>query len=115
MSEIARRLGLSREGVRKWVLGTPVAPADSTPLVGSLRWQLPLWRWTDVVHWYQVARSPLQAESGSRRGPRASHREERAFAKAVADVAALNAALDLLRYTGPDGARQLFQAGSEMG
>src|SRR5262245_37849327 len=61
MSEIARRLGLSREGVRKWILGAR-GPGRFPPPVGNVRRNSPLWRWTDVLNWYQATRSRLHPE-----------------------------------------------------
>src|SRR5262249_48126794 len=53
MSEIARRLHVTREGVRKWVAGQR-GPGNFPPPVGSLTKHSPLWRWTDVVQWHQT-------------------------------------------------------------
>jgi hypothetical protein len=64
MSEIARRLHLSREGVRKWVAGLR-GPGNFPPPAGSLTRRSPLWRWTDVVRWHQ---QELQHKVGEQKG-----------------------------------------------
>jgi hypothetical protein len=132
MSEIARRLEVTREGVRKWVLGAR-GPGRFPPPAGHLSQKSPLWRWTDVVNWFRTS-VPERADrgvgakpqSGARRvahaakgkptsktkatsPPRSAHLGNVVFVESATDVAALNAALDLLRYVGSERAVGLLE------
>jgi len=49
-SEIARRIGRSRESVRQLATGMR-GPGGFPPPAHSLRGQSPLWRWTEVADW----------------------------------------------------------------
>jgi hypothetical protein len=114
MAEIARRLGVTREGVRKWVLGTR-GPGRFPVPVGNLRRQSPIWRWTDVVRWCQavlpeVRQGPKAGTANRPARPKASRPAGIASLESAADVAAVNAALDLVRYAGPDKAARLLRA-----
>ncbi|HVS34327.1 MAG TPA: hypothetical protein VMS17_02030 [Gemmataceae bacterium] len=92
MSEIARRLQMTREGVRKRVAGTR-GPGNFPPPTGGQTGRSPLWRWTDVLRWHQENQAANEAKGSARvlldanalltllqQGP---------------DIAVLNAALDL--------------------
>ena len=93
MSEIARRLGITREGVRKRVAGLR-GPGNFPPPAGSLTRRSPLWRWTDVVRWQQAV-LPGHATGPGDNGPY---------------TAALNAALDLRRRVPLDEAVRLLES-----
>ncbi len=98
MSEIARRLDITREGVRKRVAGMR-GPGNFPPPIGNLTQRSPLWRWSDVVLWHQThqrqghAETPEGVPLTDRSGPH---------------IAAINAALDLLRRVPLEEARQLL-------
>jgi hypothetical protein len=97
MSEIARRLDITREGVRKRVRGER-GPGNFPAPVGNLTQRSPLWRWSDVVSWHQTYQGYGQAEipeGGQVTGP-------------GSPIAPINAALELLRYTSREEARQLL-------
>jgi hypothetical protein len=96
MSEIARRLQLSREGIRKWVAGLR-GPGIFPPPVGSLNQRSPLWRWTDVVLWHQTVRPGKQGT------------DRIALVTVGSEIAAWNAALDLLRRVSLEEAIRLLQ------
>jgi hypothetical protein len=108
MSEIARRLDLTREGVRKWVVGTR-GPGQFPPPVGNVRRKSPLWRWTDVLNWYESSLPSLQAKpkAADRKAPKA---DQQGVHESATNLAALNAALDLVRYAGSEGAARLLKA-----
>jgi hypothetical protein len=123
MAEIARRFDLTRESVRKWVVGAR-GPGGFPPPIGNLRGKSPLWRWTDVVTWAktafprmrsnaktEIAMMPDTTDAPQRRASTPDIRLDSAgLAESAADIAALNAAFDLLRYAGPDGAIRLLEA-----
>jgi hypothetical protein len=93
MSEIARRLHLTREAIRKRVSGLR-GPGNFPPPAGSLTQRSPVWHWTDVLRWHQ---SYQQGETGA---PPASGRvtvDTNPLLNLGTEVAALNAALDLRR------------------
>lgn len=50
MSEIARRLNVTREGVRKWIGGLR-GPGNFPAPIGNLKNRSAIWRWTDVLQW----------------------------------------------------------------
>jgi predicted DNA-binding transcriptional regulator AlpA len=88
MSEIAERLGRTRESVRLLIAGDR-GPGDFPPPVSHLRSRNRLWRWSDVASWAGEANA-----------------EERAKARLIA---AVNAALDLRTATPglPESDREL--------
>ncbi len=53
LSDIAERLGRSRESVRLLVAGRR-GPGSFPPPVSFLRTRNRLWRWTDVLRWFAV-------------------------------------------------------------
>jgi hypothetical protein len=136
MSEIARRLHLSREGVRKWVAGLR-GPGNFPPPVGSLTRRSPLWRWTDVIQWHRkdLAKEPGNGKgiegAVSRAGKKAAEEPQKekspssrrsqgrqagfhdtdmnALMNLGSDIAAVNAALDLRRRVSLEEAIQLLQ------
>jgi hypothetical protein len=89
MSEIARRLGITREGVRKRVAGMR-GPGGFPPPVGSLTRRSPLWHWTDVLRWHQAHLHPGPGEAAPAAGADTP-------LDVGSQIAALNATLDLLR------------------
>ncbi len=91
MSEIARRLRLSREGVRKWVAGLR-GSGNFPPPVGGLTRRSPLWRWTDVIQWHKN-RSPNTIK----------------MQDLGTNIAAINSALDLRRRVSVEVAVKLLQ------
>jgi hypothetical protein len=105
MSEIARRLRITREGVRKRVAGLR-GPGGFPPPAGSLTQRSPLWHWTDVVRWHQEKFPKEQVETLD-------------FGFGAADVdsvltlgaetAALNAALDLRKRVPLEAAVKLLR------
>jgi hypothetical protein len=105
MSEIARRLGMTREGVRKRVAGLR-GPGGFPPPAGSLTQRSPLWHWTDVVRWHQTKLPREQLEAlGLLRETGAVD----ALLSRGSQIAALNAALDLRRRVPLGEAVQLLQ------
>jgi hypothetical protein len=82
-SEIADRVGLSRETIRLYALGQR-GPGHFPPPVARLRGRSPLYRWTDVVPWL--------ARHGGAAAPSAGEALETATS-----IALINAALDLRR------------------
>jgi hypothetical protein len=90
MSEIARRLDITREGVRKRVSGER-GPGNFPPPVGCLTTRSPLWRWTDVLKWH---RTILKSHAGVIE-PTASVPGDAPVEELGPQVAVLNAALDL--------------------
>jgi hypothetical protein len=104
MSEIARRLHVTREGVRKWVAGER-GPGNFPPPVGSLTKHSPLWRWTDVVQWHQTKVEERRAGAEARPEPRV----ENVAVDQGPQVAVLNAVLDLRKRVTADEAVQLLQ------
>ena len=122
MAEIARRLGVSREAVRKWVTGV-VGPGRFPPPFGRVRQKSPLWRWTDVLTWYRTEAhftrpggddQTTTHTKARRSGPGAGRLSPQSRAvpelESAADVAALNAALELLRYADRDRALHLVRS-----
>ncbi len=104
MSEIARRLDVTREGVRKWVAGQR-GPGNFPPPVGGLTKHSPLWRWTDVVHWHQTKVEAQTAAAESAAEPR----DENAVVNQGPQVAVLNAVLDLRKRLTLNEAVQLLR------
>jgi hypothetical protein len=104
MSEIARRLDITREGVRKRVSGER-GPGNFPPPVGSLTKRSPLWRWTDVVQWHRT-RFGSQTEGCE---VASVLRDEADAANRGPQVVVLNAALDLRKRLPFDEAVQLLQ------
>jgi hypothetical protein len=98
MSEIARRLDITREGVRKRVTGER-GPGSFPSPVGNLTQRSPLWRWSDVLAWHQSYQGYGQVETPDR---------IQATSCLAATTAAINAALELLRYASWEEARQLL-------
>lgn len=49
-TEIAERLGVSRQAVQTWVAGTRGNGAFPAPMIG-LESRIRLWRWADVLRW----------------------------------------------------------------
>jgi hypothetical protein len=98
MSEIARRLDMTREGVRKRVAGLR-GPGNFPPPVGNLTQRSPLWRWADVLAWHRTHLQQGRAEA-----------PERGLEMEVLGppIAAINAALDLLRHVSVEEAQQLL-------
>jgi hypothetical protein len=90
MSEIARRLHVTREGVRKWVAGQR-GPGNFPLPVGSLTRHSPLWRWTDVVQWRQTK---LQEPANAAEAVTESD-DQNVIVSQGPQVAVLNAVLDL--------------------
>jgi hypothetical protein len=106
MSEIARRLRLSREGVRKRVAGMR-GPGNFPPPAGSLTQRSPLWHWTDVIRWHQTYRQP-----GPREAPELipDSPDLHVMMSLGSHIAAVNAALQLLRRLPLAEATQLLQS-----
>jgi hypothetical protein len=92
MSEIARRLRVSREGVRKRVAGLR-GPGNFPPPAGSLTQRSPLWHWTDVVRWHQNHLQPGRTQSS----PLLQTTDSNTGMGLESPIEAFNAALDLLR------------------
>jgi hypothetical protein len=104
MSEIARRLHITREGVRKWVAGQR-GPGNFPPPVGSLTNYSPLWRWTDVIQWRQTTlQEPADATDVI-----PESEDENCVITQGPQVAVLNAVLDLRKRTTVDEALELLQ------
>ncbi len=97
MSEIARRLDITREGVRKRVTGER-GPGNFPVPVGNLTQRSPLWRWSDVVAWHQT-----HQRSGQPEGPDGNQTIDPG-----SRIAAINAALELRRHVSSEEARQLL-------
>jgi predicted DNA-binding transcriptional regulator AlpA len=76
MSEIAERLGRSRESVRLLITGDR-GPGDFPPPVSHLRSRNRLWRWSDVAEWSFAGKADPEDLAKARL------------------IAAVNAALDL--------------------
>jgi hypothetical protein len=99
MSDIARRLEVTREGVRKWVAGLR-GPGNFPPPAGGLTGRSPLWHWTDVVQWgVENHVAALQQEQ-----------DVTGFLAFGKHIVALNAALSLRRCAPLDEATRLFQS-----
>jgi hypothetical protein len=97
MSEIARRLGMTREGVRKQVAGMR-GPGDFPPPVAGLTQRSPLWRWTDVVRCHKERPQKGRATDWDRTAIEGAH------------IAAVNAALDLRRRVSTREAIELLRS-----
>src|ERR1700722_3525504 len=101
MSEIARRLDITREGVRKRVAGMR-GPGNFPPPIGNLTQRSPLWRWSEVVEGRRKHLHPGQAET-----PESILGGDAEILKDSGSyIAAVNAALDLLRRLPLEEARQ---------
>lgn len=92
MAEIARRLGITREGVRKRVAGER-GPGNFPPPAGCLTKRSPLWRWTDVLHWNKT----ILGSQANVVEPAATVSDEAQEVEFGPQIAVLNAALDLRR------------------
>ncbi len=104
MSEIARRLNITREGVRKQVAGTR-GPGNFPPPTGGVTRQSPLWRWTDVVQWRrenQQAKDPLGRSHGLM--------DADALLVLGSHIAVLNAALEMRRRVSLEEAMQVLRS-----
>ena len=106
MSEIARRLGVTREGVRKWVVGTR-GPGNFPSPVGRLTERSPLWHWTDVVRWHKEHLRREQAEASK---PGRATPDMNILVNLGPHIAALNAALDLRRRVSTKEAIELLRS-----
>lgn len=91
MSEIARRLRITREAVRKRVAGLR-GPGSFPSPAGSLTSRSPLWRWSDVVRWH------------------GQNMEGADVVYLTEDIATTNAALELLRRVPHKEAVRLLQS-----
>jgi hypothetical protein len=105
MSEIARRLGMTREGVRKRVAGLR-GPGNFPPPAGSLTQRSPLWHWADVLRWHGTH---LQQADGPGAGNPETAEVNRAMSLG-SHLAAVNAALELLRRVPVEEALDLLQS-----
>jgi hypothetical protein len=83
-AEIARRTGRSRESIRQLILGER-GPGGFPAPVSALTARSPIWKWTEVVHWF------MEHFEKSRLGPLVS-RDKYSL------IAAVNAVLDLRRH-----------------
>jgi len=101
MAEIARRLQMSREGVRKRVAGLR-GPGNFPPPAGSLTQRSPLWHWSDVLRWLHTHGPRDQTE-----GP--ASMQVKLDMELGAQIAAVNAALELRRRTEPGEALDLLR------
>jgi len=104
MAEIARRLDMTREGVRKRVAGTR-GPGNFPPPTGGVTRQSPLWRWTDVVQWHrenQKAKETLEHPHGLM--------DANVLMALGSHIAVLNAALDLRRRVSFEEAMRVLQS-----
>jgi hypothetical protein len=104
MSEIARRLQITREGVRKRVAGQR-GPGNFPSPVGSLTKHSPLWRWTDVVQWHRMHYGGQT--DASEDSP--ALLDANVLANLGSQIAVVNAALDLRKRVTFDEAVQLLQ------
>lgn len=78
-SEIARRLGISREAVRLYALGER-GPGDFPSPIAGDRLNQRLWRWTDICDWIVRHKLPYDVDAGG-----------------ASEIAVINAMLDLRR------------------
>ncbi len=120
VSEIARQLHQSREGVRKRVAGLR-GPGKFPPPIGSLTRRSPLWRWTDVIRWHQLQSETTNfqeaASEEKKRATKKTTKQKRAgramdmhvLMNLGSPIAAFNAALELRRRVPLEKAIQLLQ------
>jgi hypothetical protein len=104
MSEIARRLYITREGVRKRVSGER-GPGNFPSPAGCLTKRSPLWRWTDVLHWHRT----ILASYTSDEEPKSVVRDQASAVELGSQIAVLNAVLDLRRRLPFDEAMQVLK------
>lgn len=78
-SEIARRLGISREAVRLYAVGERGPGGFPSPIAGD-RLNQRLWRWTDVCDWVVRHKLPYKVDETG-----------------ASEIAVINAMLDLRR------------------
>lgn len=104
MSEIARRLNITREGVRKQVAGTR-GPGNFPPPTGGVTRQSPLWRWTDVVQW----RRENQKAKATPEDPHGLTDADALMALG-SHVAVLNAALEMRRRVSLEEAMRVLRS-----
>lgn len=98
MSEMARRLNMTREGIRKWVDGSR-GPGNFPPPIGNLTKRSPIWRWTDILQWRQLALENKAKDSCCTDDFNVG-----------SQIAAFNAILELRRRCQMEEIRQLLQA-----
>ena len=79
-AEIARRVGRSRESIRQLIQGER-GPGEFPPPIANLRRKSPIWRWSDVAAWFDQKIGGIESS----------------LVADAADVAAVNAALELQR------------------
>lgn len=110
ISEIARRLNRCREGVRKLVAGSR-GPGGFPAPIANLSQKSPFWRWTDVINWcLNVAHlAPVAGQRATGKKKRLKPSLDSNAIVAAAEVAALNAALDLRRYATPEMVQELYR------
>lgn len=104
MSEIARRLNITREGVRKRVAGTR-GPGNFPPPTGGVTRQSPLWRWTDVIQWHQENQKAKQPQEHL-----GVSMDANALMNLGSNIAVLNAALDMRRRVSLEEAMEVLQS-----
>lgn len=90
-SDIAHRVGVSREAVRKWVNGATKAFPTQFDTVGA---DQRVWRWVEVVEWLMTAKAIDMDED----------------LPSLADIAHIDACLDKV----PDVTSRAWQAASEI-
>ncbi len=117
MSEIGRRLGRTREGVRQWIRGSR-GPGGFPAPAGGVRRRDRVWRWAEVVTWCratglgigrpgQKSKARVGADSQGDKSP--VPQAGPPAADVTDEAAALHAALDLLRLAGPRDAPRLLK------
>jgi hypothetical protein len=91
-SEIARRVGRTREGIRLLADGNRGPGGFPSPVSGPRKGRARLWRWSEVSGWLKAYGIDTVNEEEAR------------------VMAAVNGALDLVRHAEPDVARSILGA-----